>query len=139
MIKVKFKAYTLLMSYDPCEIFTYYNVAEMHGLNLIDCMKHKNNTKQAYVAGWCNYIPKPKKDYKAGDPKFLFINLSRCGNDTEAFGLIMHELMHQSFDMHTDEEELITWAENEAYKVFQIVKNAKRKHESKRKSQRIIS
>jgi hypothetical protein len=35
----------------------------------------------------------------------------------------MHELMHLSFDLHTDEEELISWAENESYQVFELIKN----------------
>jgi len=39
----------------------------------------------------------------------------------------MHEMMHMSFDLHTDEEELITWAELESYKVFEIVNNTKKK------------
>jgi len=30
--------------------------------------------------------------------------------------------MHQSFHMHTDEEDIITWAELEAYEVFKIIK-----------------
>ena len=51
------------------------------------------------------------------------INLSRCNTDIETFGLIMHELMHMSFDLHTDEEELITWAENESLEVFNIIKH----------------
>jgi len=143
MKKYKFKTYTLLMSYNPCDIFTYYNVVEMHGLNLVDCMKHKNNTQQAYIAGWCNYIPKPKKDYKEGDPKFLFINLSRCGDDIEAFGLIMHELMHQSFDIYNEdiskEEDIITWAEEEAYKVFKLVKKAKKDSTSSHPSPKSIN
>jgi len=39
--------------------------------------------------------------------------------------------MHMSFDIHnydiSKEEEIITWAENESYKVFEIVNNAKKK------------
>jgi hypothetical protein len=97
----------------------------MHGLNLADCEKHNNTNDSAYIAGLCNYVPKVDKDYKDGDPKFVFINLSRCNTDIETFGLIMHELMHMSFDLHTDEEELITWAELESYKVFEVVKKAK--------------
>jgi NTP pyrophosphatase (non-canonical NTP hydrolase) len=38
----------------------------------------------------------------------------------------MHELMHQSFALHnfdvTKEEEIITWAEEEAYEVFKLIK-----------------
>ena len=107
--------YDLLFSYNPCDIFHYYNIDEMHGLNLYDCINYNNTKESAYFAGWCNIIPNSNRHY-------VFINLSRCNNDIETFGLIMHELMHLSFDLHKDEEELITWAENESYKVFQIIK-----------------
>jgi len=127
MTVINFTLYTLILSYNPCDIFTHYNVVEMHGLNLVDCEKHNNTKDSAYIAGLCNYVPKVDKDYKDGDPKFVFINLSRCNTDIETFGLIMHELMHMSFDLHTDEEELITWAELESHKVFEIVNNAKKK------------
>jgi len=108
--------YDLLLSYSPCEIFKHYNVIDMHGLNLYDCINYNNTNQSAYFAGWCNYIPNSDRHY-------IFINLSRCNTDIETFGLIMHELMHLSFDMHTDEEELITWAENESYEVFELIKN----------------
>ena len=111
MNNIKFDKYDLLLSYDPCDIFTYYNIDEMHGLNLKDCKIYNNTTKDSYIAGWCNYIPN-------SDRHFVFINLSRCNNEIETYGLIMHELMHLSFDLHTDEEELITWAENESYKIY---------------------
>ena len=116
MIVIERKNYDLLLSNDPCEIFTHYNVAEMHGLNLIDCINYNNTNQSAYFAGWCNLIPNSEKYY-------VFINLSRCNTDIETFGLIMHELMHMSFELHTDEEELITWAENESYEVFKIIKH----------------
>jgi len=125
----KFESYTLILSHNPCDIFTYYNVEEMHGLNLEDCKNYNNTPQDAYIAGLCNFVPKPDNNYKNGDPKFLFINLSRCTDDIKTFGLIMHELMHQSFDVHNDdiskEEEIITWAELEAYKIFEIVKRKK--------------
>jgi hypothetical protein len=38
----------------------------------------------------------------------------------------MHELMHMSFDLHTDEEELITWAEIESYEIYNIITNDNR-------------
>jgi hypothetical protein len=107
--------YDLLLSFDCCEIFKHYDISEMHGLNLYDCVNHNNTTQSAYFAGWCNIIPNLKRNY-------VFINLSRCNTPIETFGLIMHELMHMSFDLHTDEEELITWAENESYEVFEIIK-----------------
>lgn len=111
MNNIKFDKYDLLLSYDPCDIFTYYNIDEMHGLNLKDCKIYNNTTKDSYIAGWCNYIPN-------SDRHFVFINLSRCNNEIETYGLIMHELMHLSFDLHKKEEDIITWAENESYKIY---------------------
>jgi hypothetical protein len=112
--------YTLLMSYNPCDVFDYFGVQEMHGLSKADCNEHVNNTEQAYIAGWCNYIP--KDEYLQADPKFIFINLSRCTDDIHTMGLVMHECMHMSFFLHKDEEELISWAESEAYEITTIIK-----------------
>jgi hypothetical protein len=124
MIIYKFALYTLLLSYNPCDVFTYYNVTEMHGLNLKDCQAYNNTSQDAYFAGWSNYIPN-SKGYKKDDAKFVFINLNRCNSDVETFALVMHELMHQSFDIHKNkinkEEEIITWAEKEAHVVIKII------------------
>ena len=127
MISYKRDGYELLLSYDPCEIFEYYQVEQMHGLNATDCAAHANTTESAYVAGLSNFIPKESNDYNDNDPRFIFINLSRCTDDIHTFGLIMHELTHRSFAMHgynvDKEEEIITWAEEEAYEVYEIVTN----------------
>ena len=121
--------YVLLLSYNPCEIFNYFNVEEMHGLNAVDCALHPNTTEDAYIAGCSNFIPKESGEYTDEDPRYVFINLSRCTDDVNTFGLIMHELMHRSFALHNfnvyKEEEIITWAEEESYKVFEIIKNHK--------------
>ena len=124
MITLIFCNYTLLLSYNPCDVFTHYNVTEMHGLNLADCEAYNNTSQDGYIAGLCNFAPN-------SDDKFVFINLNRCNNDIKTFGLIMHELMHLSFDIHDNdlskEEDIITWAELEAYKVFKIINNHKNK------------
>ena len=121
--------YVLLLSYNPCEIFNYFNVEEMHGLNAVDCALYPNTTEDAYIAGWSNFIPKESGEYADEDPRYVFINLSRCTDDVNTFGLIIHELMHRSFALHNfnvyKEEEIITWAEEESYKVFEIIKNHK--------------
>lgn len=123
--------YTLILSYNPCDVFTHYNFTEMHGLNIKDCEAYNNTSQDGYIAGLYNFVPKESKDYKNSDPKFVFINLNRCNNDIKTFGLIMHELMHLSFDIHNDdlskEEDIITWAESEAYKIFKIVNDYKNK------------
>lgn len=115
MKKIIRDKYDTLLSYNPCDIFTYYNVEKLHGLNLQDCSNYNNTTKDAYIAGWCNYIPKSKRH-------FVFINLSRCNNEIETYGLIMHELLHLSFDLHKKEEDIITWAENESHKLYKKIK-----------------
>jgi hypothetical protein len=42
----------------------------------------------------------------------------------------MHEMMHHSFFIHNYdielEEEIITWAEEEAYEVYKIITNIRR-------------
>ena len=131
MITIIRGTYILLLSYNPCDVFTYFNVTEMHGLNAQDCANHENTTQNAYIAGWSNFIPQESGVYKEDDPRFVFINLSRCTDDINTFGLIMHELMHRSFALHgydtEKEEEIITWAEEEAYEVFKIIKQHKEK------------
>ena len=129
MITIVRGAYLLMLSYNPCDVFTYFNVEQMHGLNITDCNAHANTTESAYIAGWSNFIPKESGEYTDNDPRFVFINLSRCTDSVSTFGLIMHELMHQSFALHKynvdQEEDIITWAEEEAYEVFKIVQTFK--------------
>lgn len=128
MLKViYFASYTLILSDNPCDIFTYFGIEEMHGLNLKDCEAHSNTTESAYIAGWTNYVPNIKQEYKSGDPLFVYINLSRCTDDIHTTGLVMHEMMHLAghiyegcWDSH--EEEMITYAEEETYKIVQLIK-----------------
>ena len=127
MITIFRNGYVLLLSYSPCEVFTYFNVKEMHGLSYIECDAYANTKDSAYIAGWSNFVPKASGDYLDNDDRFVFINLSRCTDPVKTFGLIMHELMHHSFWRHSymaeaKEEEIITWAEEESYKVYDIVK-----------------
>ena len=114
--------YILLLSYNPCEIFNYFNVDEMHGLSHKECESYPNTNEDSYIAGWSNFVPKTNE-------RFVFINLSRCNTEIETFGLIMHELMHHSFFLHDynseKEEEIITWAEEESYEVYEIIKTFK--------------
>lgn len=120
--------YTLILSYDPCDIFRYYNVTEMHGLSLADCENHTNNTEQAYIAGLTNYEPKESDEYGYEDKLFVYINLSRCTDDIHTTGLVFHEMMHCAGHIYKGEwdyyeEEMITWAEEETYKTVELIKN----------------
>jgi hypothetical protein len=115
----KYKNYTLLLSKNPCDIFTYFDVEDLHGLNYKKCLSHKNTKESAYISGLMNVIPETKK-------LFLFLNINRLGKGKEKMGLIMHETMHLSLEIHKHdvekkEEEIITWGENEAYKIYDIL------------------
>jgi hypothetical protein len=125
MNKIDRNTYTLLLSRNPCDLFTYFNVDEMHGLNALDCANHKNTTENSYIAGLSNFVPKQSGEYNSNDKRFVFINLSKCTDSISTFALIMHEMMHHSFFIHNYdielEEEIITWAEEEAYEVYKII------------------
>ena len=124
------ETYTLLLGYNPCEVFTYFNVKQMHGLNCKDCLLYPNNKypnikDDAYIWGLANYVPKDDQNYKLGDARFVFIKLQICSDNYETYGGVFHELMHQSLHMHNYdmdlEEEIISWAEKEAREVFKLV------------------
>lgn len=129
MIVIIRASYMLLLSYSPCDVFTYFGVEEMHGLNIQDCREHKNTAESAYIAGWSNFVPKESGNYQDGDPRFVFINLSRCTSTVKTIGLIMHEMMHASLALHNYnihlEEDIITWAEDETYEVYELIKKFK--------------
>jgi hypothetical protein len=119
MIKVEGEEYDLLMSFDPCSIFEYYGVERMHGLSVHECKLCENSTEFAYIAGWCNLSPTDNKP-------FVFINLSRCTDTMHTTGLVMHEMSHLYWLLNYDnlqenEEDIITNAELETYKVVEII------------------
>lgn len=111
--KIHKKDYLLLFSDDPVHLFNYFDVHEMHGLYIDECQ---------HIEGLCNYIPNKNKKYDLTDPCFVFINTSVYTDPIKVFGLIMHEMIHLSlkkyqWNLHR-EEEIITWAEEQAYEVY---------------------
>ena len=119
MISIFNSSYVLLLSKQPCELFSYFNATSLHGLTLEECQTYNNTNHDSYISGLSNAIPNT-------DERFVFINLSRCRNDIETMGLVMHEMMHHSFWLHNydmdKEEEIISWAENESYEVIKTIK-----------------
>tara|TARA_R110000744_G_scaffold45241_4_gene100489 strand:- start:5728 stop:6078 length:351 start_codon:yes stop_codon:yes gene_type:complete len=112
MIISKNDKYILLLSYNPCDLFRYFATENLHGLNLTDCEEYQNTPYDSYIAGMSNIDP------HTGE-KYIFINLSRCTNDIKTMGLVMHETMHLAFKLFKNEEEIITFAENEAYRIIE--------------------
>jgi hypothetical protein len=111
--------YQLILSYNACDIFTYFGVDELHGLSLKECKAYNNTNEDAYIAGLCNFIPESKK-------MFIFLNTSRMNSCKEKMALIFHEAMHLSLEMHNhdvneQEEQIISLAESEANKIFDLI------------------
>jgi len=116
MTSIKRKEYILLLGENSCELFKYYNVKEMHGLNYLDCKSYNNTSEDAYIAGLTNKSPIDGSD-------FCFINLQRCNNIVDAILLVIHEMMHLALDLYNynlnKEEEILTWAETETRYVIE--------------------
>ena len=128
--------YVLLAGDNAVEIFDYYKVSEMHGLNRADAKAEevdKTKGNGVYIYGWTNYDPADKKlTAKAPYKPFLFLNLStfKRYNITEKATAVMHETMHMSillnnWNIKDKEEEVITYAEDEANKIIEKLKSTK--------------
>lgn len=111
------QAYTLIIGKSQ-DIFSHYGVEEMHGLRKEDSY---DTPTDAYIAGLSNYNP-----HGESEKPFLFLNEVRFGNGYMDALLIMHETMHMSlllhnWDIENKEEEIITWAEEEAAKIYKLL------------------
>ena len=114
-----FKHYQLIISDKTCDIFKHFGIDELHGLSLKDCQAYNNTNEDAYIAGLCNLIPATSK-------LFIFLNTSRMNNCKEKMALIFHEAMHLSLEIHNHDvnekaEQIISWAEAEAIKIFDLI------------------
>lgn len=128
--------YLLLIGNDATDIFKYYNVEQMHGLNLNDAIAEeidKTVGNGVYIYGWTNYDPADKKlTAKAPFKPFLFLNMGafKRYSPSEQATAIMHETMHMSillnnWDIRDKEEEAIGFAEEEANKIINKIKVGK--------------
>ena len=124
--------YLLLIGNDATDIFKYYNVEKMHGLNLNDAIAEEINKtvgNGVYIYGLTNYDPADKKlTAKAPFKPFLFLNMGtfKRYSPSEQATAVMHETMHMSillnnWDIRDKEEEVITFAEEEANKIIKKI------------------
>ena len=129
MKKIDMGDYILLVGNNATEIFDYYDVDEMHGLNRSDAQAEevdKTKGNGVYIYGFTNYDPADKKlTAKAPYKPFIFINLGtfKKYSLTEKATAVMHETMHMSILLNnwkiTDkEEEVISYAEEQANKII---------------------
>jgi hypothetical protein len=128
--------YILLIGKDATDIFNYYKVKEMHGLNLKDAQAEeidKTKGNGVYIYGFTNYDPADKK-LTAKDPykPFLFLNMGtfkRYSSDEQKTA-IMHETMHMAlllykWDAEKNSEEIVTMAEDDANIIIKKLKSLK--------------
>ena len=129
MKKFDMGKYILLIGNDATEIFDYYKVPEMHGLNRADAQAEevdKTVGNGVYIYGLTNYDPADKKlTAKAPYKPFLFLNMGtfKKYSTTEKATAVMHETMHMSillnnWNIKDKEEEIISFAEEEANKII---------------------
>ena len=121
--------YVLLIGKNATEIFDYYDVEEMHGLNRKDAQAEevdKTVGNGVYIYGWTNYDPADKKlTAKTPYKPFLFLNMGTFDkySPTEKATAVMHETMHMSLLLNNwkikdKEEEVIGFAEEQANKII---------------------
>lgn len=131
MKKIDMGKFVLLIGKDATEIFDYYGVKEMHGLNRKDAQAEeidKSKGNGVYIYGWCNYDPRDKKlTAKAPHKPFLFLNKKHFKGDFTDVTLVNHEAMHMSILLHnwniTDkEEEAVSLAEEITNKIVPMLK-----------------
>jgi hypothetical protein len=129
MKKFDMGKYILLIGNNATEIFDYYKVPEMHGLNRADAQAEevdKTKGNGVYMYGLTNYDPADKKlTAKAPHKPFLFLNMGtfKKYSTTEKATAVMHETVHMSillnnWNIKDKEEEVITFAEDEANKII---------------------
>ena len=128
--------YILVIGKDATDIFKFYNVKEMHGLNLKDAQAEevdKTKGNGVYIYGLTNYDPADKK-LIAKDPykPFVFLNMGafkRYSADEQKTA-IMHETIHLAlllykWDAEKNSEEIATLAEDEANTIISKLKSLK--------------
>lgn len=123
--------YCLILGEDATEIFKRYDVNNMHGLSL-DKAISRIAQGGTYIDGLSNYHPEDK-DMNLKPKPFLFLNMYSIQNNysnERIPTLVMHECMHManmlwSYRTDSHEEEMITWAENEANEIVKLLKKEK--------------
>jgi hypothetical protein len=143
MRKYDMGKYVLLAGENATKIFDYYDVEEMHGLNRKDAQAEevdKTVGNGVYIYGWTNYDPNDKKlTGKKPYLPFLFINLGtfKKYSPTEKATAVMHETMHMAlllnnWNVKDKEEEIISYAEEQANKIIDILGFDKKEQPKKR-------
>lgn len=137
MKKIDMGKFVLLIGKDATEIFDYYDVDQMHGLNRKDAQaeevdmstpKNGDQGNGVYIYGLTNYDPRDKKlKAKAPYKPFLFLNKKHFKGDFTDITLVNHEAMHVAILLNNwkivdKEEDAITQAEEYTNKIVRLLK-----------------
>jgi hypothetical protein len=131
MKKIDMGKFVLLIGKDATEIFDYYGVDQMHGLNRKDAQAEevdKTKGNGIYIYGWTNYDPKDKKlTAKSPNKPFLFLNKKHFKGTYKDITLVNHEAMHMvillnNWNIKDKEEEAIGQAEEWTNKIVKVLK-----------------
>ena len=111
---IYYAQFVLLIGNNAVDLFDYYNVQEMHGVDKATCISWIADGG-TYIDGFANYNPYDTAMTQELMP-FVFINRSALHGDYRDVTLINHEMVHMSLLLHdwnveTDEEQIVTWAE----------------------------
>jgi hypothetical protein len=126
MRKYDMGKYVLLVGNSAVEIFDYYKVDKMHGLNRKDAKAEEIDKKVGngiYIIGWTNYDPRDKKlTMKSPYKPYLFMNKRHFTNSFRDITAVSHEAMHMAillfdWNIKNREEEVVTLAEEITNKV----------------------
>jgi hypothetical protein len=114
MTVIYFASFVLLIGNSATDLFDYYGVQEMHGVNRTACVS-RIAEGGTYIDGFANYNPYDSTFIELPTP-FVFINRQALHGDHRDITLLNHELMHMSlllhqWDVEHKEEDIITWAE----------------------------
>jgi len=118
VVEKEYNNFVFLIGESSIDIFDYYGIDEMHGLNRFDCDKKTDTNKCAYICGWSNFHPHDKELKRPSHMKpFVFMNSIRFQGDYTDATSLMHECMHLSMNLHDwdvdqFEEEIVSLAES---------------------------
>lgn len=106
--------FILLIGNNAVDLFDYYGVQEMHGVNRQSCIE-RIAEGGTYIEGFANYNPYDTAQTTNLLP-FVFINRSALKGDYRDVTLVNHEMTHMSLLLHEwnvdkYEEDIVTWAE----------------------------
>ena len=132
MKKIDMGKFVLLIGKDATEIFDYYGVDKMHGLNRKDAQEEeidKTRGNGIYIYGWTNYDPRDKKlAAKAPYKPFLFLNKKHFKKNYTDITLVNHEAIHMAILLHNwdikdddKEEDAISQAEEWTNKIVKLL------------------